>query len=294
MMRIGVVGIEGGWSSEKLTEAVHDQTGYSLLVDMGSVRLELPTGSAWYKGVDLSGLDALIIKKIGFRYSPDLLDRLELLRFLSERGMVICSDPERILRVLDRLSCTVTLQANGIPMPPTSITEDIGQAVAAVDEYGEAVFKPLYSTKARGMCVIKAGSNVRAQIEDYQGHHPIMYIQQKLEIGDHDMGVVFLGGEYLATYSRCKQTEDAWNTTTAAGGKYMKLNPPERIIELARRAQEPFGLDFTCVDVAIHQDRPVVFEVSAFGGFRGLLEACQIDAASMYVDYVIRRLNSRG
>jgi tetrahydromethanopterin:alpha-L-glutamate ligase len=30
-----------------------------------------------------------------------------------------------------------------------------------------------------------------------------------------------------------------------------------------------------------------VFEVSAFGGFRGLLHACDVDAASRYVDYAI-------
>jgi ribosomal protein S6--L-glutamate ligase len=35
----------------------------------------------------------------------------------------------------------------------------------------------------------------------------------------------------------------------------------------------------------------MVFEVSAFGGFRGLSEARSIDAAKEYTDYVINTLS---
>jgi tetrahydromethanopterin:alpha-L-glutamate ligase len=34
----------------------------------------------------------------------------------------------------------------------------------------------------------------------------------------------------------------------------------------------------------------MVFEVSAFGGFRGLLEGNNIDAADLYSDYVIGKI----
>jgi tetrahydromethanopterin:alpha-L-glutamate ligase len=38
------------------------------------------------------------------------------------------------------------------------------------------------------------------------------------------------------------------------------------------------------------REGPVVFEVSAFGGFRGLEDACGIDAAGAYADHAIRCL----
>lgn len=289
MVRIGVVGTAGGWSSEKLTDTVADRTGHRLLIEMDKVRLDLPSGRCWYEGHDLSKLDGLIIKKIGSRYSPDLLDRLEILRFLSERGLPIFSDPLKVLRVLDRLSCTVTLQSAGIPMPPTTITESVDQAVAAVEEYGTAVFKPLYTSKARGMFVLEAGPDAREAVEKYAAEFTFMYIQKTVELGENDLGITFLGGEYLTTYARCK-TNSAWNTTTASGGKYAAVDPDPEIIRLARKAQDLFGLDFTCVDVALTPDGPVVFEVSAFGGFRGLLDARGIDAAAAYTDYVIGRI----
>jgi len=288
-MKIGVIGTKGGWSSEKLADAAEQKTGSRLLIEMDKVVLDLDTGSVWYNGQDLAEIDALIIKKIGARYSPDLLDRLEILRFLAGKGVRIFSSPSNIMKVLDRLSCTVTLQLGGIPMPPTTITEDVGLACRALEHYGEAVFKPLYSSKARGMIVLTAGPGAREVISEYKLDNPIIYIQKKIDLGDRDLGVVFLGGEYLTTYARCNQG-NSWNTTTVSGGKYGEHEPDKEIISLAQKAQDLFGLDFTCVDVVETAAGPVVFEVSAFGGFRGIVATSNIDPAQRYVEYAVRQL----
>ena len=68
------------------------------------------------------------------------------------------------------------------------------------------------------------------------------------------------------------------------------MEPGQDIIDLAHKAQALFGLDFTCVDVVETTDGPQVYEVSAFGGFRGLLEANGLDAAALYADYVLRKI----
>jgi ribosomal protein S6--L-glutamate ligase len=218
------------------------------------------------------------------------LDRLEILRFLEERGTKIWSSPRCIMRVLDRLSCTVTLQLADIPMPPTTITEDVEQAVAAVDDYGEAVFKPIYTSKARGMVVLRRGDDVRKAVHTYRNGNPIMYIQKKIDLEEKDLGIAFLGGEYLTTYARCKQN-DSWNTSTVSGARYAPFEPSPDIIDLAKKAQALFGLEFTCVDVALTHDGPYVFEVSAFGGFRGIRETSAIDPAKRYVTHILEKLN---
>ena len=289
MARIGVVGTRGGWSSEELVRAVEAATGTGTLIDMRQVRLDLSTGELHANGVDLRSFDALIIKKLGRFYSPNLLDRLEILCWLQEQGVRIFSRPDRIMRLLDRLSCTLRLQMAGIPLPPTTITENIDRAIEAVERYGKAVFKPLYTSKARGMCLIEHGPQAREQIEEYQRLNPVMYIQKRIDLPGRDLGIVFLGGQYLTTYGR-RQEKGSWTTTTHFGGRYEPFDPSPELITLAQRAQAPFDLDFTCVDVAESTDGPVVFEVSPFGGFRGLLEARRIDAAQRYVEYVQARL----
>lgn len=289
MRKIGVVGVQGGWSTERLADAVAEATGYRLVIEPAKVRLDLSAGKVICQDVDLSSLDALVIKKIGSRYSPDLLDRLEIFRFLAEKGVPVFSSPLSILRVIDRLTCTVTLRLADIPLPPTTLTEDVDVALQTVEEYGEAVFKPLFTSKARGMLLLSPGPDTRKVVEKYKQQNKILYIQKKVALAGYDLGVVFLGGKYLTTYARSK-TGDAWNTTTVSGGKYIPYDPSPEIIELARKAQEPFGLDFTCVDVVETATGPFVFEVSAFGGFRGILEARGIDAAKLYIEYILNRL----
>ena len=292
--KIGVIGIAGKWSTEALADAVEAQTGHRLVIEMGEVTLDLERQRLLFREQDLCQLDALIVKKISASYDPNTLDRLELLRVAEQAGVRVFSGAVNILRLIDRLSCTVTLRNAGIPMPATCVTEDIGAAVAAVEEFGSAVFKPLYSTKARGMCVIDAGrdrSEIEHEILAFQAENQMMYIQQKVELPGRDLGMVFLGGEYLGSYARVSQ-DDAWNTTIHSGGRYAAYTPPDAVIELAQRAQALFDLDFTTVDVAETNAGPIVFEVSAFGGFRGALEGIGIDAAGLYAEHVLRQLNA--
>jgi len=292
--KIGVVGIPGKWSTEVLADAVEKHTGFRLVIDMARVSLDLASRQLLFERQDLCQLDGLIVKKISREYSPNTLDRLELLRIAENSGVRVFSGAENMLRLIDRLSCTVTLNNTGVPMPQTRVTEDIDAAVQAVHEFGSAVFKPLFSTKARGMQVIDttlSEEQMLGEVRRFKGSNPMMYIQQKVNLSGRDLGMVFLGGEYLGTYARVSQT-DSWNTTINSGGRYENYDASEELIDLARRAQAPFGMDFTTVDVALTDDGPIVFEVSAFGGFRGALEGTGIDAANAYTEYALSKLRA--
>ena len=292
---IGVVGIPGKWSTDVLADAVESRTGRRIVVDMGRVELDLAGGRLMHGDIDLCKLDGIIVKKISATYSPATLDRLEMLRVAEAAGVRVFSPATNMLRLVDRLSCTVTLRNAGVPMPETRVTEDIDLAVGAVADFGSAVFKPLYSTKARGMCVINhtdGDQAIRNQVVAFQTENPVMYIQRRVDLPGRDLGMVFLAGNYLGCYARVPQ-DDAWNTTIESGGRYAAHQATTQEIELAHRAQALFGMDFTTVDVAETQEGPIVFEVSAFGGFRGAREGMGIDVAELYVDYVIKTLEKR-
>lgn len=293
--KIGVIGIPGKWSTEVLADAIEARTGFRLVIDMAAVSLELDSGRLLFQDQDLCQLDALIVKKISQTYSPDTLDRLEMLRIAEHAGVVVCSPAESMLRLIDRLSCTVTLRNAGIPMPATRVTEDTDAAIKAVTEFGSAVFKPLYSTKARGMCVIDASlpaEQLRSAVLEFQAANPVMYIQQKIQLPGQDLGMAFLAGEYIGSYARVSQG-DAWNTTINSGGRYAAFDASADLIDLARRAQAPFNMTFTTVDVAETASGPIVFEVSAFGGFRGLQEGLGINVAERYTDHVLSLLSTQ-
>jgi tetrahydromethanopterin:alpha-L-glutamate ligase len=296
--RIGVIGLADGWSTAQLLDAVEARTGYRRLIEMQDVVLDLEHGRVLHRGFDLGELDGVIVKKIADVYSPEALDRVEVLRVLENTGVRVFSRPAAMVRLIDRLSCTIKLRLGQIPMPATTVTESVDEAIAAITRYGAAVAKPLYTSKARGMMVLRTPgtheqapadvTELRAQVERFRQDNPVMYLQQLLVTPGRDLGVVFLGGDYLATYARV--SGGSWTTSTNKGGKYQAHQPSDEIIALAHRAQTLFDLDFTCVDVVETPDGPKVFEVSAFGGFRGLQHASNVDAAARYADHALRTL----
>lgn len=291
-LKIGVIGIPGKWSTEVLADALEERTGFRAVIDMGDVSLDLETRTLKAADRNLCDLDGLVIKKISQEYSPATLDRIEMLRIAESAGVRVFSRTSSILRLVNRLSCTVTLANAGIRMPATCVTENETEAFAAVQRFGSAVFKPLFSTKARGMTLMDAASGedaLKESISAFRAENPVMYLQEKVNLSGRDLGMVFLGGKYLGTYARVAQT-DSWNTTILHGGKYEPFDADEDLIDLARRAQAPFGLDFTTVDIGLTDNGPIVFEVSAFGGFRGALEGASIDAASLYAEHVIAKV----
>ena len=290
--KIGVVGLPGKWSTETLADAVEASTGMRLVVDMSNVALDLDGRKLLYREHDLCELDALIVKKISREYSPNSVDRLELLRVAEAQGVRVFSPALSMLRLIDRLSCTTTMANAGIPMPPTLVTEDTARADEAVRHFASAVFKPLFSTKARGMVVIDADDPEQQRIEqikDFHADNPMMYIQKKMDLPGQDLGLVFLGGEYLGAYARVSEG-GSWNTTIHHGGRYAAAEPDASWIEIALRAQALFNMDYTTVDMAETEQGPIVFEVSAFGGFRGAKEGLGINVAERYVDYVLKQV----
>ena len=290
-LRVGVIGIEGAWSTEVLADALEQRTGFRGVIDLADAVTDLDAGTVRASGIDLHELDGVVVKKLDKAYSPDMFPRLDILRYLESRGVRVFSRPACIAGMLNRLGCTATLRTHDVPMPPTEITEDLGHAAAAVRRFGKAVLKPLYSTKARGMTLVSADQDdLEVQLADYKAAgNPCLYLQKVLPLPDRDYGVVFLGDEYLGAYARVRG-QGAWSTVSAQGGHYACYEAPPRVIELARRAGMPFGLDYTSVDVAEVDGEYVVFEVSAFGGFRGLRDGCGLDVAPRYADHVVREL----
>lgn len=290
--KIAVIGLPGKWSSEILADELEKRTGYRAIIDPAQLTVSLSQNRITSQGINLCKLDGLIIKKIGPQYSPLMLDRLELLRFVEHCGVAVFSRPGKIIPLVDRLAGTLKLRKGEIPMPPTVITEQLDEGIQAVRKFGSAILKPLYSTKAKGMVVLNSdkltNKQLKSRLAAFRAQHGMLYIQKKLDLPGQDMGLVFLNGEYLGAYARVKGKN--WHTATSEGGKYAPAEPKPETIEIAQKAQALFGLDYTTVDMAETEMGPVCFEVSAFGGFRGAHEGLGLNMAQKLVDYVLKQV----
>jgi ribosomal protein S6--L-glutamate ligase len=293
-MRVAVVGEPGAWSTERLASAVRAEGVEAVVVDLSRCALELPAGRVRWAGRPLDDLDGAVVKKIGTTTDgAGFAARVHLLRALGRAGVPVVSEPDRLAVAADRYRMTLELAAAGVPMPETVVTDDAGEAAAAVERFGIAVLKPLFTSKGRGMARLRAGAGVAALLEGHRAAHGgPFYLQRFVPHPGRDLGVAVLEGRCLGAYWRVAADEQ-WMTTILSGGRYAPAAPPAEAVEIAERAARHFGLVFTGVDLIERPDGGwAVLEVSAFGGFRGLAVALGLDPAPLVARAALERFGA--
>ena len=292
-IEVAVIGIPEKWSSEILKEAFEqlsndNRTITADVFKVDDIAFDVNANKAYINGKDLEEYAAIVIKKLG-DYSPRILDCLDILGNIEDRGVPFFSSPKKLRDMISRIGCTRMLASKNINMPPTLLTENTSEALSWIKKRKSAVFKPNFSTKARGMEILHKKTVSNDKLEKLKAQYGFLYLQELVDLPGEDYGVVFSGGEYIGTYARVGD-KNSWNTTTQDGGHYKSYKPSEEIITLAQKAQDTFQLDFCCVDIAVTNLGPIVFEVSAFGGFKGMYKGAGINSAEILSKYVLDKL----
>ena len=290
-MRIAVIGTRGAWSTEGLASALRFGGCAVPVIDLSLCSLRLPDPRLHYRGRPVESLDGAVVKKIGDTTAGwTVRARINLLRQLAATGTCVLSEPDRLEVAVDRYRMTLELARAGLPVPETVVSEDIDDAMEAIERFGSAILKPLFTSKGRGMERLEATGDARGLLARHRatGRGPF-YLQRAIEHPGRDLGVAVLDGQCLGAYWRVA-APDQWMTTIRAGGRYERAAPPAEAVEMALVAARHFGLVFTGVDLMETSEGFVALEVSAFGGFRGLSVACGIDAAPLLADVIIRKV----
>ncbi|HEY8173429.1 MAG TPA: ATP-grasp family protein [Dehalococcoidia bacterium] len=242
-------------------------------------------------GVDLASLDGVVVKKLGDQSDASTRLRLHALRAVEAAGARVFSPPDVIDVAMDRYRMTLTMASAGLPVPETIVAEGRANVLGAVARLGDCVIKPVYTSKARGMIRMNssdADGSSDACIDE-QGRY---VVQRFVEAPGRDIGATVIAGRVAGAFYRVAR-EGEWATTTHQGGTYAPCPLSERGVDLAERAAALFGLDYTVVDLVEQGDDFLLYEVSAFGGFRGLLEATGIDPSVLYARHVVETLEAR-
>ena len=292
-MKIAVVGQPSAWSTERLADALRAAGAEAAIVDLAVCSLRLPDRRLYHRGAPLEGLDGAVVKKLGDTADGwSVQERIGMLRHLEASGVPVLSAPDCLQVAVNRYRMTCELVRAGLPVPPTTITEHLDEAADAVARFGTAVLKPLFTSKGRGMRRLEPTGDLRGELESHRdGGLGPFYLQRFVKHPGRDLGVAVLDGRCIGAYWRVA-AGDHWMTTILSGGHYEKAAIGPETAAMAVAAARHFGLVFTGVDLIEDPDgRFTVLEVSAFGGFRGLLKGCGVDAAPMLADVALRRFH---
>ncbi len=289
-LRIPVAGVPGAWSSEALAAALREEGAESFVFPVEECSHDLGTDNVRWGDLPLGNVDGVAVKKLGDAASPHARQRVEVLYALRNRGAVVVSGAEAIDAAVDRYHMSALLARAEVPMPRTQVTESFDEAEGTVERWGEVVAKPLFTSKGRGMTLMTEERANRITLRTWgkEGRGPY-YLQRFVPARGRDVAVAMLGGRVLGAYSRVA-APDQWQTTTRMGGHYEPAEVTDEMAEIATRALDIFGLDYTTVDM-VHTPRGwLVYEVSAFGGFTGLRKALGLEVAPLFAKHVIAKV----
>ena len=168
-MKLAVVGQPGAWSTERLADALRSAGVEAAVVDLAACSLRLPDRRLFHRGAPLEAFDGAVVKKLGDTADGwSVQERIEMLRHLEASGVPVLSAPDRLHVAVNRYRMTCELVRAGLPVPPTTVTEDLDEAAEAVAGFGAAVLKPLFTSKGRGMRRLEPTRDLRGQLEAHR------------------------------------------------------------------------------------------------------------------------------
>jgi ribosomal protein S6--L-glutamate ligase len=263
----------------------------AFVFDPAHLAHDIGNGQLWLRGEPFPSVVAVVVKKLGDQGTPWGRLRLHPLRALEATGARIFSPTHVIDVAMDRYRMMMVLAAAGVPVPETVAAESRDELEAAARRMGDCIVKPIYTSKGRGMIRVDGADPMAIDRLLAESGDQRYLVQRFVSAPGRDIGATVIGGRYVGAFYRVAQPGE-WMTTTAQGGRYAPCELPPQGVTLAERAARAFDLDYTVVDLVEQPDGFLAYEVSAFGGFRGLLDATGVDPSVLYAEHVRRTLEA--
>ncbi len=173
----------------------------------------------------LDDCHALLVRTIPGGSLEQIIFRMDALHCLEKRGVYLFNPPKVVERTVDKYYTTSLLATAGLPTPPTVVTENYSEAMAAFVELGEdVVVKPLFGSLGRGMVRVTDPDIAHRVFRALDLGRYVYYLQQFVPHDNQDLRVFVLGGRVVGAMLR---RGDSWKTNIALGARPGR-DPPAR------------------------------------------------------------------
>ena len=194
------------------------------------------------------------------------------LEVLARRDLDCCNDAAATARTLDKAAVGRVLRAAGVPVPAEVVVGDwreVGRAAAAAP----VVVKPCSGTAGQGVLLLDGAAPPRPPA-------PGPWLVQSRVVGDGLDRKLYVVGDHVDAVLR------TWPAPADRSGRPVEADPALQV--LARAAASALGLEVCGVDVVVSPAGPVVVDVNAWPGFKGVP-----GAAARLADHLLARLGAR-
>jgi len=276
------------YSTRKLTEAAlargHDVRVLDHVRCFMDITSEKPSVHHREEEFDNDHFDA-VIPRIGSSVS---FYGCAVVRQFEMMGVYCVNESVAITRARDKLRSLQLLSRKGIGIPATSFANSPDDVEGLIREVGGAplVIKLLEGTQGIGVVLAETHKAAESVIQAFMGMNTNILVQEFIqEAGGSDIRCFVVGNKVIAAMKR-QAPEGEFRSNLHRGGtaSVVKLTPQERAT--AVRAAKVMGLNVAGVDLLRSERGPLIMEVNASPGIRGIEEATGIDVAGLILEFV--------
>jgi ribosomal protein S6--L-glutamate ligase len=291
-MQLVVIGAPGSWHVMRIGAAA-ESFGHDVSVvawrQLGAIVGPGPTADRFLPAAG-DRADAVIVRGMPAGRLEEVILRMDLLGRLDARGTPVINSPRALETAIDKYLSLARLAAAGIRVPRTIVAQSPEEIRHAWESLGrDAVSKPLFGSCGRGIERVDSEETLlpllTAAASTPEG--VATYLQEFIPHAGWDARVLLVGEE---AYSLRRRSATDWRTNLARGGTGEPFSPPRSWLDCAHRTATLLGVEIAGVDIVADRDgAPIVLEVNAVPGWRGLQAATGLDPTPAVVRWAERR-----
>lgn len=293
-MKIGILSRNARlYSTKRLVEAARKRGHNVRVVDPLHCYMDVTSDhpDIHFRGESLKEFEA-VIPRIGASIS---FYGTAVVRQFETMGIYSLASSLAISRARDKLHCLQLLARKGIGMPATGfahVPDDYRDLIGLVGGT-PLIIKLLEGTQGMGVVLAETKKAAQSVIEAFRNLDAHFLLQEFIrEARGSDLRCFVIGDEVVASMVR-KGAGDEFRANLHRGGtaQLAEITPEERAA--AVRAAQIVGLSVSGVDLVRSDRGPLILEVNASPGLRGIEEISREDIAGRIVEFVERRVSQR-
>jgi len=290
MKKIGIAVTDPeDWTGVALYNSVMRSGMKPAVFSFSGATSDIRSGKIHAGKLELSALDAIIVRDLGPAEHNGAALRFDILCQLKDSGVAVINPPEAIARAANKYVSSCQFQKNGIPTPQTVVTGDIDAALDALSSFGRAVVKPVFGYKGIGVECVKNDPRGEAKLRMLLEKNGMLYMQEFIRNPGRDIRAFVVDGEVKGSIYRIAPI-GSWINNLSQGGKAQVCALTHEQEKIALKAAEVTGTVYAGVDI-IEGDRDYVLEINGTPSGKGIFEACGVDVTLGIVEYVFNMVS---
>lgn len=280
-MHIAILSHPKSWYRRDLERAASERNHRvsGLPFERLSACVQTGRSSVWGESIDLSDVDAVIVRTMPPGSLEQVVFRMNLLAQLESRGVQVLNSARSIECAVDKFLTTARLTAAGLPVPETVVCENAEAALAAFEQLGgDVVVKPLFGAEGRGILRVSDPDLALRTFRTLERLQAVLYLQRFVPHEGFDVRVMVLDGRVLAGMRRSNPHDFRTNVSRQAKAEPVTLSDREQ--DWALRAAASVGARLAGIDLLYDRaGNGYVIEVNGVPGWQALQRVTGCDVA---------------